>query len=100
MDASLAAPGPAPVHASWSPNRETAVNRPGGGYRIYHAPVADFALDRAAGVIDVRYVSGERAPTSALLALPPGTHYLRIVAYSMLNPAGSDPSPATAVVVP
>lgn len=99
-DSSLAVAGVGNVRASWAPNRETAVNSPGGGYRIYYAPARNFALDGAVGVIDVPYASGALAPTFALLNLPPGTHYLKVVAYSTLNPTGSEPSAEIAVVVP
>lgn len=97
---SLAVAGIGNVRASWTPNRETAVNSPGGGYRIYYASTRDFALDRAAGVIDVPYASGALAPTSTLLTLPSGTHYLKIVAYSTLNPSGSEASAEIPVAVP
>ncbi|BAU50255.1 hypothetical protein SVA_3721 [Sulfurifustis variabilis] len=99
-DPSLAVAGVGNVRVSWAPNRETAVNGPGGGYRVYHAPSPDFALDGAEGVVDVPYASGARAPTAAILSLPSGTHYLKVVAYSTINPTGSGPSAEIAVVVP
>lgn len=99
-DNSVAASGAGNVIVTWSANRETAVNQPGGGYRLYHSASRDFALADAAGVIDIPYASGALAPTAATITLSPGTHYLRVVAYSTLNPSGSAPSAAVAVVVP
>ncbi len=97
---------PRDVQVFWAANREKAVNSPGGGYRVYYSTTPGFDL-AAARVVDVPYVAGPRAPTSATIAgLSPGTYYLRVVAYSALNPPGgsggstSAPSIEISVTVP
>lgn len=76
------------VLVSWTPNREVAVNRTGGGYRVYSSRTAGASLG-SASVQDVPYTSGATAPTSTVLLLPTGNNYIRVVAYSALNPSGS-----------
>ena len=76
------------VLVSWTPNREVAVNRTGGGYRVYASRTAGTSLE-SASVQDVPYTAGATAPTSAVLLLPTGNNYIRVVAYSALNPSGS-----------
>lgn len=88
----------ASVQVSWTANRETAVNNPGGGYKVYYSPTAGFAIG-SANVVDVPY-AGAAVPTTTNLTLTSGTHYIKVVAYSALNPAGSAPSSETAVTVP
>lgn len=78
------------VEIAWDANRDSAVNAPGGGYRVYYSSVAGFRLADAA-VIDVPYTAGG-TPTRVVVTLPDGQHYIKIVAYSALNPAGSEPS--------
>jgi len=76
---------------SWDENLETAVNRNGGGYKVYYSTNTGFNPGEV-GVteIDVPYSSPDAsAPTSVLVTLSPGTYYLRIAAYSALNPPGS-----------
>jgi len=87
------------VEVSWNPNRESGVNRAGGGYRVYHGTTPGFGL-AGAKFVDVPYAGGETTPTRVVLALSPGTHYIKVVAYSALNPAGSVPSAEVAVTVP
>lgn len=87
------------VEISWSPNRESGVNRAGGGYRVYHSTTPGFSLTGAA-FVEVPYAGGETTPARVVLALPPGTHYIKVVAYSALNPSGSAPSAEVAVTVP
>ncbi len=84
---------------SWTPNREAAVNAPGGGYRVYYATRSDFALADANSV-DVPYAGGPRAPTSVRLDLGSGVYFVRVVAYSALEPAGSPPSAPLRVALP
>lgn len=85
------------VTLSWQANRETAVNRPGGGYVVNVSGQAP---------ITVPYVAGTAAPTSATLPLPTGTYTATVVAYSALNPPGgsggsrSVPSATIAINVP
>lgn len=86
------------VEISWTANRETAVNAPGGGYRVYYASTAQFDI-ASAKVIDVPYRTGGSAPTSTVVTFAPGTHYIKVLAYSAMNPAGSAPSVETEVQV-
>ena len=85
------APAKSKVKVSWNPNPDTAVNRSGGGYKIYYSLNSGFTTDDT-GVteIDVPYVSGSVSPTSIQIKpLPPsGTYYLRIAAYSALDAPG------------
>lgn len=91
--------GPRDVEISWTPNRETAVNAPGGGYRVYYATTSGFDL-AAAPVVDVPYQGTVPTPTSAVIRLSSGIHYIKIIAYSALNPGGSLASDESEVVVP
>lgn len=88
----------ASVQVSWTANRETAVNSPGGGYKVYYSPTAGFNI-ASANVIDVPFTSGT-APTSTTLTLFSGTHYIKVIAYSALNPGGSAPSTEIAITAP
>lgn len=78
------------VEIAWDANRDSAVNAPGGGYRVYYSPVVGFSLADAA-VVDVPHAA-DGTPTRVVVTLPDGQHYIKIVAYSALNPAGSAPS--------
>ena len=72
----------------WDANHETAVNSPGGGYRIFFSKDsnADLANCRT---VDVPYVSGPLAPTTGVMDhISPGTYYVRVVAYSAMSPPG------------
>lgn len=74
------------IQITWDANLETAVNRIGGGYRIYYSSISGFAPgDPGVSEIDVPYVSGALAPTSTVVAFDPGLYYLRIAGYSTLN---------------
>lgn len=89
----------AAVTVSWAPNRESAVNGPGGGYRVYYgtAPNIDIA---GADMAVVPYLSGPSAPTTITLVLPSGTYYFKVVAYSTLNSGGSKPSQEVSFTTP
>ncbi|HLF22557.1 MAG TPA: hypothetical protein VI565_01445 [Burkholderiales bacterium] len=87
------------VQVSWTANREAAVNRAGGGYRVYHGRTSGFDL-ATASFIDVPYNSGATAPTSTSLLLSSGDNFIKVVAYSALNPNGSAPSGEITVSVP
>jgi hypothetical protein len=90
----------ATVQVTWTANRETAVNSTGGGYKVYFGRTANFDI-AGASFVDVPFVApGPLAPTTATLTLSSGTNYIKIVAYSALNPAGSAPSAAVSVNVP
>jgi hypothetical protein len=80
----------AAVEVSWARNPETAVNRSGGGYKVYYSSNTGFNPgDGGVTEVDVPYVSGALSPTSVLIGLGSGTHYLRIAAYSALNAPGT-----------
>jgi hypothetical protein len=91
--------GPPVVVVSWTANHEAAVNRSGGGYRLYYSTAPGFALDSAT-LVDLPYAAGPTAPTSTTLTLDPGVYYFKVVAYSSLNTTGSAPSAEVQVVVP
>lgn len=85
---------PGAVVVGWEANRESAVNRAGGGYRLYRGKTSTF--DPATDIVlDVPYP----APPQTVLNLTPGTYYIKVTAYSELNPAGSAASPVTKLVV-
>ena len=95
------------VSISWNANRETAVNAPGGGYKLYYSTVSGFDIsDPGVGVVDVPFVAAPAAPTSTSLQLASGRYYFRVVAYSALtSPWGSGgsssaPSAQLSLLVP
>jgi hypothetical protein len=78
------------VRISWNENPETAVNRSGGGYRVYYSANSGFDPgDSGVAEIDVPWTSGASTPTTVVVTLSPGIYYIRIAAYSLLNPPGS-----------
>lgn len=87
------------VAVSWDTNRESGVNSAGGGYKVYHSTTSGFSVS-GASFVDVPYVSGPSAPTSTTLSLATGTHYIKVVAYSTVNPSGSAASTQISVTVP
>jgi len=87
------------IAVSWIANGESGVNSAGGGYKVYHSTTSGFSVS-GAGFVDVPYVSGPIAPTTTNLSLATGTHYIKVVAYSALNPSGSPASTQIAVTVP
>lgn len=89
----------ATVMVSWAPNREADVNTAGGGYKVYYSQTPDFDVANA-NVVNVPYVSGPTAPTNAMLTLSSGDNFIKVVAYSALNPNGSQPSAQISVNVP
>jgi hypothetical protein len=94
------------VSVSWTANPESAVNKSGGGYRVYYCNYKDFKT-AAASYVDVPYAGGASSPTTASIpGLGSGTLYVKVVAYSALNAPGSssgsssDPSTEVTVKVP
>jgi hypothetical protein len=85
------------VVITWNANKESGVNKAGGGYRVQ--------IDTQTP-IDVPYVSGAAAPTTTTVQLGSGTYAITVVAYAALDARGgtsganSSPSQATAVTVP
>lgn len=78
------------VQISWNANPETAVNQSGGGYKVYYSSNSGFNIsDGGVTEIDVPYSSGATAPTLTQVQFLPGTYYIRIIAYSVLNAPGT-----------
>ena len=67
------------VTISWTANRETGVNKAGGGYLI--------GINTQTP-IEVPYVSGSAAPVSYTLTLQPGSYTITVVAYAALDTQG------------
>ena len=97
-----------PASIAWDANRESGVNESGGGYRVYYCqgdltggPGEDcpsgflgtspeIHLGKV-GCLDVPYVSGPTAPTSAILNVSTGSYvHIRVQAYSALNESGGE----------
>lgn len=89
----------ATVLVSWVANREADVNAVGGGYKVYFSRTPDFDIT-GASFVNVPYVSGATAPTSTMLTLSSGDNFIKVVAYSALNPGGSLPSAQISVSIP
>lgn len=87
------------VQVSWTANREATVNQAGGGYKVYFGRIAGFSI-AGANFVDVPYVSGPAAPTTTMLTLSSGDNFVKVVAYSALNPSGSAPSTEIKLSVP
>jgi len=90
----------ASIQVSWNASLATAVNRSGGGYRVYYSSSSGFNTGEV-GVteIDVPYISGVSAPTSVLIEVGSGTYYVRVAAYSALNAPGTSGG-STSTVTP
>lgn len=76
------------VTISWSANKETSVNRSGGGYTVYYSKTstADPGDD---GVCNKKVPSaGGTAPTSTTINPTSGTWYVFVTAYSNITPPG------------
>lgn len=74
---------------TWSPNSEGAVNKKGGGYRLYFQTTAGVDLIQAR-FVDVPYRSGAQAPVAVLLSgLESRTYYFKIVGYGAVKGVAS-----------
>lgn len=92
------------VRVSWTANREAAVNKSGGGYKVYYSKTPGFDIAGAKSR-NVPYQSGQTASSSATLNLSSGTYYIKVIAYSSIvgpsgTPSTSQPSAEVSVVVP
>lgn len=74
-------PGSRTVTLTWDPNRESGVNRAGGGYEVSIS---------GQPTKDVPYTAGSAAPTSITVHLPPGTYAISVRAYAALDPQGGN----------
>jgi len=99
---------PYSITISWNANPESAVNSAGGGYIVYYSKNPFFQIPNADS-IQVPYVSGPKAPTSAVITNlqlhAPASYFFRVVAYSSLQtPLGttavSTPSALASFTVP
>jgi hypothetical protein len=88
-------------NVNWAANREAAVNKAGGGYKVYYGVQPGFNLTTAP-FVSVPYVSGPSAPTTATVSgVAAGNYYVRIVAYSSLaSGASSSPSAEFSITIP
>jgi hypothetical protein len=92
-DAELKACAGRLVTVSWAANRESGVNRTGGGYELLVSGLAP---------VLVPYISGATAPTSAAVRLPSGNHTISVRAFAALDSQGGSTrtySPASDSVV-
>ncbi len=87
------------VALTWDANRESGVNRAGGGYQV--------AISGQT-TVDVPWTSGSTAPTSVTVSLQPGSYTVTVSAYAALDSQGgvtgsgsvSAPSQSLTVNVP
>ena len=87
-------PAPITTHAvtlSWQPNRDSGVNRAGGGYQVSIT---------GQPMIVVPYVSGPAAPTSATVMLTTGTYTVAVRAFAALDSQGGNTGSLSVSSVP
>jgi hypothetical protein len=72
---------PVSVTIAWDPNRESGVNRAGGGYQVSIS---------GQPTKDVPYTSGLTAPTSTNVSLQRGSYTVTVRAYAALDPQGGN----------
>ena len=75
------------VTLTWDANRESAVNRAGGGYQVF------INVDGSCCTFDVPYSAGPSAPTSITVQLFPGRYLASVRAYGTLDRQGASSSP-------
>lgn len=82
-------PGTFKAKITWSANHESAVNRTGGGYKIYYSKTSGFSIC-SADYAKVSYSSGSSSPTQVTICnLDATTYYFKVVAFSSLNAYGA-----------
>ncbi|HEX9584074.1 MAG TPA: fibronectin type III domain-containing protein [Gammaproteobacteria bacterium] len=69
------------VTLSWQPNRDSGVNRPGGGYQV--------SISGQPTII-VPYASGPAAPTSTTVSLTTGSYTVTVRAFAALDSQGGN----------
>lgn len=80
------------IKLTWAKSPATAVNKAGGGYRVYYSMTQNFNIDTVTS-INVPYISGASAPTEKVITIyKKGIWYFKIKAYSLTNLIGSDTS--------
>lgn len=90
---------PCTLTLAWTANRETGVNAVGGGYTVHYATTPNVALDQTTRAVVAYDPALGQTPTAVVLTLAAGTWYLRVTAFSALNPGGSAPSAEVSVMV-
>ncbi|MBN1113769.1 MAG: hypothetical protein JXA66_00370 [Oligoflexia bacterium] len=82
--ASCGSGGNSSVLISWTANKESAVNKSGGGYMVYYSQTQGFGVnDAGVQAVDVPYVTGSTSPVSASIDVESGkTWYVRVAAYA------------------
>jgi hypothetical protein len=75
----------------WQPNRESGVNRAGGGYQVSIS---------GQPTITVPYTSGPNAPTSTTVSLNTGNYTVTVRAFAALDPQGGNASSISAPSAP
>ncbi len=76
------------VTLTWDANRESAVNRAGGGYEVFINVDGNGCCS-----FDVPYSGGSAAPTSITVQLFPGRYLASVRAYGALNSSPVSPTP-------
>jgi len=85
------------VALAWEPNRESGVNRAGGGYQVSVS---------GQPMIIVPYTAGPAAPTTTTVSLKTGSYTVAVRAFAALDPQGGDtgslsaPSQPLTLIVP
>lgn len=79
------------VILSWAASNQKGVNSPGGGYQV---------SVNAGPPIDVPYVSGPTAPTSATTSLTTGVYTVTVRAYAALDSLGGSTGSLSAASAP
>jgi len=77
-------PPPETTHSvtlAWQPNRESGVNRAGGGYEVSIS---------GQPTIVVPYTAGPAAPTSTVVSLNTGNYTVTVRAFAALDPQGGN----------
>jgi hypothetical protein len=76
------------VTLTWDANRESAVNRAGGGYEVFINVDGNGCCS-----FDVPYGGGSAAPTSITVQLFPGRYLASVRAYGALNSSPASTTP-------
>lgn len=72
---------PVSITIAWDANRESGVNRAGGGYRVSIS---------GQSTVDAPFTSGSTAPTSTKVSLQRGSYVVTVRAYAALDPQGGN----------
>ena len=79
------------VTLNWQPNRDSGVNRAGGGYQV--------SISGQPTII-VPYSSGLSAPTSTTVSLTTGSYTVTVRAFAVLDPQGGNTGSLSAPSAP